>query len=77
MLTMIELIWNTLIQKQQELVLLQTIVTIIAVGIAVYKIRKWKKQHVNEIKSNFYFELIKNIEDLRFLILEMRAPTFL
>lgn len=42
MLTMIELIWNTLIQKKQELVLLQTIVTIIAVGIDVYKIRKWK-----------------------------------
>lgn len=77
MLTMINLIWNALIQRQKELVLVQTIVTIFAVGIAVYEIRRWKKQHVNERESNFYFELIQKIENLRFLILEMRAPTFL
>jgi hypothetical protein len=69
--------WRYLVAKQDELILIQTIITIFAVFLAIYEIRRWKIQHIRERESNYYFDLLMKIEDLRFQILMMRTPKYL
>jgi hypothetical protein len=69
--------WEYLVAKQDELILIQTIITIFAVFIAIYEIRRWKIQHVRERESNYYFDLLTKVEDLRFQVLVLCTPKFL
>ncbi|KTD47783.1 hypothetical protein [Legionella quateirensis] len=70
-------LWQFLEKQQTGLNIIQAIVTIILFIIAIWEIPKWKKQYIQQRESDHYLDIIKEIEELRYLILELRAPKFL